>query len=134
MKVLKIKWQRLVSHEDMTCQRCRATGSEVHKAVEKLRRSLGPLGVKVVLEEKVLTPDACSKDISQSNRIWIAGKPLEEWFGAKVGKSPCSTCCGELKKDVECRTVEIGGKVYETIPEVFIIQAGLLAAIEIIKS
>jgi hypothetical protein len=85
------------------------------------------------LEEKALSVEACAKDISQSNRIWIAGRPLEEWFGAKTGKSPCSTCCGELVENVECRTVEVDGKTYETIPADLILQAGLLAAAEIIK-
>jgi hypothetical protein len=133
MKILKIKWQRLVYGNGETCKRCGATGSEIHNAIKKLKGSLKSLGIKVVLEEKTLDPAACAKDISQSNRIWIAQRPLEEWLGAKAGKSPCSTCCGELREDVECRTVEIGGKIYEAIPAYLILQAGLLAAAEIVK-
>lgn len=133
MKTLRIKWQRLVYSGDKTCERCGETGQEVHNAVEKLKTSLTSLGIKVVLEEKALDPVTCAKDISQSNRIWIAEKPLEEWLGAKVGKSPCSTCCGDIGENVECRTGEIGGKIYEAIPTGLIVQAGLLAAAEIVK-
>jgi hypothetical protein len=133
MKTLKIKWQRLVYSGDKTCERCKATGNEVRNAAEKLKTSLKPLGIKVVLDEKALSIDACAKDISQSNRIWIAERPLEEWLSAKVGKSLCSTCCGELGENVECRTVAIGGKIYEAIPANLVIQAGLLAAAEIIS-
>jgi hypothetical protein len=133
MKSLRIKWQRLVYSGDKTCERCGETGQEVSNAVEKLKNSLKPLGIEVILEEKALSIDACAKDISQSNRIWIAERPLEEWLGAKVGKSLCSTCCGELGEKVECRTVEIGVKIYESIPADLVLQAGLLAAVEIIK-
>lgn len=133
MKILKIKWQRLVYSKDKTCRRCETTGNEVRNAVEKLKISLKPLGIKVVLEEKALSIDTCTKDISQSNRIWIAKRPLEEWLGAEAGKSLCSTCCGELGENVECRTMEIGGKIYEAIPEDLVLQAGLLAAAEIVK-
>jgi len=133
MKALRIKWQRLVYSEDKTCERCGETGQEVHNAVEKLKDSLKPLGIEVILEEKALSIDACIKDISQSNRIWIAERSLEEWLDAKVGKSLCSTCCGELGENVECRTVEIAGKIYEAIPADLILQVGLLAAAEIVR-
>ena len=43
------------------------------------------------------------EDPSASNRIWIAGKPLEEWIEAKVGASRCTSVCG----DSDCRTVEV---------------------------
>ena len=133
MGVLKIKWQRFVYADDKTCERCGETGREVRNAIEKLKTSLAPLGIKVVLEEKALDSATCAKDISQSNRIWIAEKPLEEWLGAAIGKSPCSTCCGDIGENIECRTVEIDGEIYEAIPTELIVQAGLLAAAEIVK-
>lgn len=128
MKMLTIKWQRLVYGSGQTCQRCGLTGKEVQKAFRSLKKSLTPLGIKVTLEEKVLDPESCAKDISQSNRIWIDEKPLEEWLGAEVGKSPCATCCAEIGSEVECRTVEVKGEIYEEIPAELIIKAGLLAA------
>jgi hypothetical protein len=86
------------------------------------------LGIKVTLDEKTLDSTACAKDISQSNRIWIGEHPLEEWLGAKVGKSPCGGCCAELGPDVECRTIEVDGQVYEKIPAELIVKASLVAA------
>jgi hypothetical protein len=127
-KVLKITWQRLVNEKGQTCQRCGSTEKEVQKALQSLKASLGPLGLKVTLEEKSLDPTTCAKDISQSNRIWIGDRALEEWLGAKVGKSLCGFCCTELSEQVECRTVEVEGQVYETVPANLIIRAGLLAA------
>ncbi len=61
---------------------------------------------------------------SESNRIWIAGRPLEDWLDASVGKSTCCSACG----GAECRTLEIGSATFETIPEELILKAALLAA------
>lgn len=134
VKVLKIEWQRLVDEKGQTCQRCGSTEKEVQKAFQSLKQSFAPLGIKVTLEKKALDPSACAKDVIQSNRILIGGRTLEEWLGAQVGKSPCGFCCAELGDKVECRTVEIGERVYETIPTNLIIQAGLLAAAELTKT
>jgi len=127
-KVLKITWQRLVDEKGQTCERCGSTEKELQKAFQSLKKSLAPLGIKVALEEKALDPATCAKDISQSNRIWVGERTLEEWLGAQVGKSPCGFCCAELGDQVECRTVEVGEQVYETIPADLIVRAGLLAA------
>ena len=128
MKILKIEWHRLVA-DGQTCPRCGATGKEVEKASRSLKRSLAPLGIKVVLEKHELTPGAFQRDPSRSNRLLINGRPLEELLGLKVGQSPCCAPCG----DAECRTFEIAGQVYETIPADLIIKAGLLAASQLLN-
>ena len=127
-KVLKITWQRLVDEKGQTCERCGATERHLQKAFQSLKKSLAELGIKVTLEKKTLDPATCAKDISQSNRIWVGQQTLEQWLGAKIGKSPCGFCCAGLGDEVECRTVEVGGQVYETIPAKLIVRAGLLAA------
>ena len=134
MKILTIRWQRLVDENGQTCQRCGSTGKEVQKAFYSLKQSLAPLGIKVTIKEKALNPATCAKDISQSNRIWIGERPLEEWLNAQVGQSPCATCCAEIGSDVECRTVQVEGQTYETIPAQLIIKAGLLAASQLITA
>jgi hypothetical protein len=63
-------------------------------------------------------------DPSQSNRIWIAGQPIEEWLGARVASSPCCSVCG----DSECRTLEMGNDTFEDIPAELILKAALIAA------
>jgi len=63
-------------------------------------------------------------DPSESNRIWIAGKPLEEWLGGRVGASQCCTVCGDLP----CRTMELGDRTHEVIPEELIVRAAMMAA------
>jgi len=130
VETLRIEWQRFVSESGSTCSRCELTQKEVKKAFKSLKESLSPLGIKVVLEEKELDDETCAQDISQSNRIWIGERPLEEWLDAEVGKSHCEGCCSELGTDVECRTIEVDGQTYEKIPTELIIKAGLVAASE----
>jgi hypothetical protein len=136
-RVLSVRWQRLVDESGQTCSRCGLTGTEVGKAVDLLASALRPLDIDVVLNEKSLSAAECAADISQSNRIWIGGRSLEEWLDARVGESPCDDCCDYMKgcletdrQTVDCRTVVIGKRVYEAIPAELILKAGLLAAAE----
>ncbi len=134
MKTLTVRWQRLVDEEGQTCRRCGSTEKEVQEAIASLKKSLGALGIDVVLEKKALSPEVCAKDISRSNRIWVGKRTLEEWLGARVGKSPCGFCRAELGEKVECRTVTMGGKTYETIPAELIIKAGLVAGSQLVET
>lgn len=124
MKSLPIVWQRLVSSDGETCDRCHGTYQEVERAVGKLKEALRPLGIEPTLETREMDEESFKADPSASNRIWIAGRPLEEWLGANVGGSRCCSVCGHA----ECRTVEIAGSVFEVIPEELILQAALVAA------
>ncbi len=128
MKTLKIKWQRLLS-DGQTCPRCGSTEEELEKAISTLKQSLIPLGIKVVLEKDELSVAEFKKDTLQSNQIWLNGRSLEDWIGGKVGQSPCCDVCGPS----ECRTVEVGGEVYETIPADLVIKAGLLAGSQLLS-
>ena len=122
MKQMPIVWKRLVKDGE-TCTRCGNTGRELEAAVAKLAASLRPLGIEPVLETQEIEEDAFKANPSESNRVWIAGKPLEEWLDANVGMSRCCSVCG----DSDCRTLEVGGRTYETIPEEQFIKAGLMA-------
>ena len=124
MKMMPIIWKRLVSPDGKTCKRCDATHREMQRAVGKLRKALRPLDVEPTLETRAIDQDSFKADPSESNRIWIAGKPMEEWLGANVGKSRCCSVCGES----ECRTLEVGGTTFETIPAELFIRAALVAA------
>ena len=130
MKTLTISWQRLVNESGQTCTRCTDTGITVENAHNKLKKSLVELGIEVELKKEILDFSIFTDDPLQSNRIWIAGRPLEEWIRAAVGKSQCCHVCGES----ECRTISVDQKTFEIIPEEMIIQAGLLAAAELLKN
>jgi hypothetical protein len=123
MKLLPITWKRLVT-EGETCPRCASTQQNVVSAITKLEAVLRPLGIQPLLETLAINDATFRPDPSESNRIWIAGKPMEEWLGASVGKSSCCSVCGDLP----CRTIEVGGTTYETIPEDLIVRAALVAA------
>lgn len=129
MKRMPIMWKRLVKG-GKTCTRCGETHRELEVAVAKLDAALRPLGIEPVLETQVLDEDAFKVNPSESNRVWIAGKSVEEWLGADVGTSRCCSVCG----DSDCRTIEVGGRTYETIPEELFIKAGLMAASQLMAS
>lgn len=124
MKTLPIVWQRLVFGGE-TCPRCAGTGDEVERAYQQLRQQLIPLGIEPVLETREIDEATFKANPSESNRVWIAGKPVEEWVSATVGSSQCCSVCG----DSECRTVEVGGTSYEVVPEELLVKAGLIAAL-----
>jgi len=124
MLKLKIVWQRLLSPEGKTCDRCDATYHEIFQAVAKLKVALAPLGIEPDLEVRAIDDSKFRKAPSESNRIWVAGQPIEEWLNATVGSSSCCSVCG----DSPCRTVEIGGQRFEVVPESLLLRASLVAA------
>ncbi len=124
MTHLPIVWQRLVSANGRTCQRCDATYQHLQCAIAKLRDVLKPLNIEPILELREIDEKSFRNKPDELNRIWIAGKPVEEWLGARIGSSPCCSVCG----DAPCRTVEVEGAVFEDIPEAVILRAALIAA------
>lgn len=124
MKELTITWQRLIDSTGSTCPRCAGTQQQVQQAVDRLRAALEPLGVRPVLETREIDPATFLQQPDQSNRIWVGGRPLEDWLGARSGSSQCCDACG----DAECRTLEIDGISHEVVPEALLVRAGLIAA------
>lgn len=129
MPELEITWQRLVDDSGDTCPRCGSTGDAVARAATRLEQSLAPLGISVQVVVRELTEEQFRADPAESNRIWIAGRPLEEWLDAQAGTSPCCDQCG----DDPCRTVEVDGVTLEAIPPEVIVRAGLLAAADVLR-
>ena len=127
MKPMQILWKRLVTGGE-SCTRCSHTGRELEAAAAKPAAAPRPLGIEPVLETQEIDEASFKSNTSESNRVWIAGKPIEEWLGADVGMSRCCSVCG----DSDCRTLEVGGRTYETIPEEQFIKAGLMAASQMI--
>ena len=82
MKPFPIVWQRLVSTDGATCPRCGTTYQHLQSAVAKLRNVLKPLDLEPVLQLREIDDKSFRNRPDESNRIWIAGKPLEEWLGA----------------------------------------------------
>ena len=129
MQTLTIRWQRLVDASDETCPRCATTEQEVHRAVAHLQRSLAPVGIEVRLETERIDEATFRKAPLESNRIWVGGRALEEWLGARTASSPCCDACA----GAECRTVSVGTQTYEAIPATLIVRAGFLAAGEVLR-
>lgn len=127
MKPLPILWKRLVEKGE-TCPRCGSTERNVAAAVAKLDSALQPLGICPTLETQAIDNATFRVAPAESNRIWICGKPMEEWLGAQAGNSQCCEVCGDLP----CRTMELNGQTYEAIPEDLIVKAAMIAASELI--
>jgi hypothetical protein len=102
----------------------------MQRAVEKLKQSLRPLGIEPSLEIREIDERSFKANPSESNRIWIAGRPIEEWLGASVGSSPCCSVCGTS----ECRTVQVEGTTFETIPEKLFLKAALVACSQLLSA
>jgi Domain of unknown function (DUF2703) len=128
VRSLPIVWRRLVSTKGETCERCSATQWELERAVATLEQTLRPLGLQPHLEITEIDEVASRMNPAESNRIWIAGDPIEKWLHARVGSSRCCAVCGES----ECRTVEVGGTTFEAIPERLILKAALIASSELL--
>lgn len=127
MRSLPIRWQRLIK-DGRTCTRCGDTEVEVRAAAETLRQVLAPLGIEPHLELAEVEEATFAARPLESNRIWIADRPMEDWLSGSVGSSRCCSVCG----DSDCRTLEIRGTTFETIPARLIVKAGLLAAAEVL--
>ena len=123
MKTLPIVWKRLVS-ESGTCPRCGSTRKNVADAVAQLESALQPVGIRPVLEPRAIDAATFRADTAQSNRIWIGGRPMEDWLGARAGSSPCCEVCGDLP----CRTIEVDGRSHEAISQELIVKAAVIAA------
>lgn len=123
MKTLTIFWQRLVKN-GQTCDRSGGTHLELQKAVDRLQSALAPLGFEPRLETQQIDAPTFTASPLESNRICIAGVPMEDWLGARVGASRCCAVCG----DSDCRTVSVDELTFETIPAALIVKAALAAA------
>lgn len=123
IRPLTITWQRLVK-DGQTCDRCGGTHLELQKAIDRLHVELAPLGFEPRLETQRIDEPEFHASPLESNRIWIAGVPMEDWLGASVGKSPCCSACG----DSDCRTVSVDDVTFEAIPAALIVKAALAAA------
>ncbi len=95
----------------------------MRRAAHQLQQALAPLGIAPDLQIQEISAAAFLQDPLQSNQVLIAGQPIEHWLGGQAGRSRCCNECG----DNDCRTVEVGGKSYEVIPEDLLVRAGMIA-------
>jgi hypothetical protein len=113
MPVLEIEWRHF-EKENNTCTRCSNTGQTLARVVAKLAEECRPQGWEIQFKETLLTEN----EISDSNMIRVNGQPIEQILKhAVVGKSLCPSCCQLIGKSAtNCRTIELAGRVYESIP------------------
>ncbi len=81
-----------------------------------------------MLETRAIDDTTFRAAPAESNRIWIGGKPMEEWLGAQAGNSPGSKVCDDLP----CRAIELHGQTCEASPEDLIVKAAIIAASQLI--
>ncbi len=127
-KTLALRWQRLIVDGGATCPRCAGTEGAIREAARTLTPALADLGIRLVVEEGVLDMATFQGNPSESNRIWIGGRTLEEILGGSAGSSQCCGACG----DSECRTLVVDGRTYEAIPATLVVQAALKVAADLL--
>ncbi len=125
MQTLEIEWRHL-DVQGSTCERCADTGSEARDAVAELAKECAPQGWNITFRETLLT----EKEIADSNLVLFNGVPIEQVLrNATASESHCASCCDLTgKADTACRTVEHGGRSFETIPADLIRQAACAVA------
>lgn len=76
MKTLSSIRQRLVPN-GQTCPRFEGTGNNIARAYQQLHEQLEPLGIAPMLEVQEIDDATFKAEPSASNRILIAGQPME---------------------------------------------------------
>ena len=123
MKNLHIEWKHY-EKDGTTCERCGDTGQSLKQAFEKLRGELAERNIGLTFTETILP----EQDIPESNSILFNDVPLESLIpGAKTSENHCRSCSELTGRETRCRTVEVGGALYEALPEALIRQAALQA-------
>lgn len=121
---LVVEWRHL-DVQGQTCDRCRDTGTELRDAIEVLSAEFAGRGVRIEYRETRLGPF----DIAASNGILVDGVPIERLLpGARVTRTCCDSCGELLGTATDCRALELGGTLYETIPAE-VIRAALRTAL-----
>jgi len=127
-KVLTIAWQHSPEKEGTKCEKCLAKKAEIQKAYESLKNSLPSLGIQVALTEEPVKTMSCGMVLSQSSKICIGGRMLEEWLGAELGPGTCGKGCTRAPGEAQCVSLKLEGETYEVVPADLIVKAGLVAA------
>jgi len=124
MKTLHIEWKHL-DKGGRTCERCAETGAALRRVIDNLTGDLAARGIRVAFTETRLS----EREISQSNSILFNGVPLQDLLPeVRVIDNHCDSCSGLCDQDTACRAIQVGGTIYEAIPESMLRQAALKAA------
>jgi hypothetical protein len=123
MKTLHIEWKHY-EKDGVTCTRCGDTGQTLNQAIQNLRKELASRNIALTFSETILPEQA----IPESNSISFNGAALETLIpGAKTSENLCRSCSELTGRDTLCRTVEVGGELYEAVPDTLIRQAAFRA-------
>jgi|GEM_PF-17674 Cd2+/Zn2+-exporting ATPase len=123
MTPLVVEWRHLAV-EGETCERCGETGTNVRAAVEAMRPVLAAMGIPLEYREVELPPG----EIAHSNEVLVDGAPIEALVGGESAVSDCPSCGDLVGEPCSCRTVAVGGREYEALPEPMIAAAIMTAA------
>jgi hypothetical protein len=139
-KALTMAWHKGTDESGNICDLSVATAEAVGQASGELRQALAEHGIDVVVEEGTFSSAYTEEDGCLCNRVWIEGRTLDEWLGAKVVKMSCAGCpglasgCTRAAASGGCSgrtSLVYGGKTYEVVPANLIVMAGLVAAADL---
>ncbi len=91
MKRWTILWKRLVTM-GRPVRVAAIPAVNLKRRVNKLRIVLHPLGIEPLLQTEEIDEATFKTNTAESNRVWIQGRPLEDWLGADVRHEPLLLC------------------------------------------
>ncbi|MFU8891972.1 MAG: DUF2703 domain-containing protein [Anaerosomatales bacterium] len=115
--------ERLVV-EGETCDRCASTWDAARQAVEMVAAEASGIGLAVDLREVPLPPER----ISDSNRVLVNGRLVEEWLDGSAAMTECASCGDLVGESVCCRSYEIDGLASDSLSAADIARAIRAAA------
>lgn len=117
-KILLIRWYHL-EVDGQTCSRCQQTKSTLSRAIEHLAPACRSAGWQISVEDIILSVE----QIELSNRVEIAGRPIEDIIDIRTHMNVCDSCSHLTGKKEFCRSVEYQGKMYDDIPYAAFLEA-----------
>ena len=106
-----VEVERLVV-EGETCERCGSTWEAALEAADMVAAEVAGIGLSVDVNEVPLSPDR----ISDSNRVLVNGRSVEEWLDGSAAMTECASCGDLLGESVCCRSYEIDGVTSDSLP------------------
>lgn len=118
MRIIRIEWKHY-DKEGETCTRCNTTGDNIKAALEAISEDRSRKKIKIDYKETILEADK----MPESNTVIINGQKIEDILNAKASENYCHSCSCLAGSDTNCRTIELSGQSYESIPKEMILEA-----------
>lgn len=109
--------------DDHACDRCGESVSSALTVARQLEMELAAYNIVVDYVEIAVEPSAHA----QSNRVFVNGRPVEEWVGGETIWTTCPSCTDIFGEVACCAAIRVGDAMYDSVPPDMIRRAALEA-------